>query len=612
MNAMSELERWRGRQLGQYQHAQIIDRLDRQTAGLSLLGAILADAGMSVGLIQADIARLLAVTDQALPVIVDHLALIGDRLDAIEQLLARPRETEAWEFFRSGFRALTSAKEMFEKGSQGLAYKWLDKAIGALSRAVDAWPDRPEFWYLLGIARAYNGLSEDAAEAFSECALYAVSDSPGLASASVLLAAQQFRSVGQQTKARDLLHEFLPSLDRCAEIHLNLAKYHGESGRLRRALELAPRLAAVARAEGVASVEELEEAAAEVCRYKDGPVSRLRKLEEAINRLVDAAKRIGLDYPNDLLISIDLPGFGVDALLRAEHDIPRLAERGEKFASAVTARLEQLDAHAQGDWQRYQAAMTSARDRVMKARERAVQAKKRARERSRAPLAMEIDKQHRTERAYRLAEKRLQRVTSKSIEAQRLIEAYTRVYDEHGKLRPEALKRYREIWKGGKKATKVRQGDEDYDYLLDWYGVRSKYSTDMWTIELALHRAGEGGHKILAELERVRQDVEYATVNVQAAQRSVSRQSAVVEIARQRLADGDLGRELRESVQKADRARQQIERQVKGKVQSAKLRYDSASDKSRKSREAMVGFLQELEDAIQSSTASRARIIPSI
>lgn len=484
MNTLSELESWRARQLEEYQHAQIIDRLDklrlldeyqgaqaidrldRQNAGLSLLGSILGDTGTSVGLIQADVARLLAVTDQALPVIVGHLALVGDRLAVIQQLLSSPEETKAWELFRSGSHALTSAKEMFGKGAQDLANDLLNDAIKDISRAVKTYRYRPEFWYLLGVAHAFRGPSEDAAEAFSRCSRYAASDSPHLAAASVLLAAAQFRSIGQQAKARDLLHEFLPPLDRCAEIHLNLAKHYGEPERLKRALELAPLLAAVARAGRVASVEE---AAAEVCRCEDGPVSRLRKLEDAIHRLVAAAKRIGLDCFSDPLASIDLPNFGVDALLKAEENILLLGEQGKKFADDVRTGLEQLEARVRDCWQRYQAAVTSGNDQVREARQRAARAKQRARERSKIPLAVEIQKKDKAERAYRFVEKKFQQATSKSVEARKILDAYIRIYDENGKIRPEALKRFREIWNSGKKTAKLRTGDEDYDYLLDWH-----------------------------------------------------------------------------------------------------------------------------------------------
>jgi tetratricopeptide (TPR) repeat protein len=599
MNATRELERWR---------AQAIDRLDRQNAGLSLLGSVVADTGMTVRLIQADIARLLAVTDQALSVIIDHLALVGDRLAAIEQLLAGPKETEAWELFRSGFRALTSAIEMLEKGSQGIADRRLDAASKDLKRAVETYDNRPEFWYLLGIARALHGSSEDAAEAFSKCADRAVSDSPSLAAESVLSAARQLRSIGQEPRARDLLHEFLPRLERCAEIHFDLAKHHGEPERLKRALELYPLLAAVA--EDVPSVEE---AAAEVCRHEDGPVSRLRNLEKAIHRLADAAKEIGLDHFSDPLTSVDLPDFGVEALLKAELSIQLLGGRRKGLVNDVTTGLEQLEASAKECWHQYQVALTCGRHQIKEARERAARAKRLARERSKVPLVKERQIKENAERAYRRLEPKLRQATSKLVEAQKVQDAYSRIYDENGEIRPEALKRFQAIWKGGRKTTKLRAGDEDYDRLLYWYYSRNKAARQHVPFyESYLHRIGKEGDAIQAELERARQNFEDVTTVAQTAQQAVRRRSESVEMIRQRLVDGDLRRELQESEQKADRACQRIVQPIEGRVQSAKLRYDSARNKSQQSKETMASFLKALDAAIQSSTASRNRIIPSI
>jgi hypothetical protein len=538
---------------------------------------------------------------------------------------------------------------MSEKGSQGLVDDWLDEAISDLSRAVETYRYRPEFWYQLGVAHAFRGPSEDAAEAFSHCSRYAASDAPRLAAASVLLAAEQFRSIDQESKARDLLHKFLPPLDRCAEIHLNLAKYHGESDHVKRALELAPLLAATARAEGVASVED---AAAEVCRHEDGSVSRLRKLEEAIHGLIEAVKGIGLDYFNEPSAFIDLPNFGVDALLKAEVNIPSLAEKGRKLASAVAAGLAKLEAYSQDCWQRYQEAKMSGDNQVKEAQQRAHQAKERARQNLKALLDKEIQLKDRTDHAYLLAEEKLQQATAESVKAQRRLGVLPRTYDLNGRMRAEALERFREIPKENKKVNGTPTGDEDYDYLIGLhysrhglydYSALSAWarlqSADMWKInvsnirrdevwmhvpydEIELHRLGEEmigerGEKIRAELaadsERARQNVEHAAAGAGAAQESVRRQTEFVKIVRQRMAEGgDLHRTLQVSEQQADRACQETVLQIEEKIQCAKLRYESAGSRSRQSKEAIASFLEMLEVAIQSSTASRNRIIPSV
>jgi tetratricopeptide (TPR) repeat protein len=170
MSLLPDLERWRERQLDEYQRAQIIDRMDRQrlldeyqraeaidrmdrqVTGISELARILSGVESDASVMQADLARLLAVADQALPAIVEQLALAAQQLGTVEQLLANPTETAAMEQFRRGSHALTSATQLATQDSSDLATDWLEEAISDLVRAVETYPYHFESWYLLGVA----------------------------------------------------------------------------------------------------------------------------------------------------------------------------------------------------------------------------------------------------------------------------------------------------------------------------------------------------------------------------------------------------------------------------------------------------------------------------
>lgn len=213
-------------------------------------GVILADTSARVGWMDADISRLLTVTERDLPVIVEHLALACEKLTGIAKMMASPRETEAGELFKSGTHALATAAAMARKGAPGLADTWFGEAIEDLGGATNVFRQVPEIWYNLGLARAgRDPSSRTAADAFEEAVRYAVAkDRLGLAAESVLLAAAELRSVGDADGARNLLHEYLPLLDRCAELYVSLAVHHGETGLLTRAFKIAPLLAAAVQA----------------------------------------------------------------------------------------------------------------------------------------------------------------------------------------------------------------------------------------------------------------------------------------------------------------------------------------------------------------------------
>lgn len=252
-----------------------------------------------------------------------------------------------------------------------LADTWFGDAIKDLDRATKVFLQVPEIWYNLGLAMAGRGpSSRAAANAFEQAARYAeAKDRLGLAAESVLLAAAELRSVEDADGARNLLHEYLPLLDRCAELYVSLAVHHGETGLLTPAFKIAPLLAVAVQAkidelreqatvpeatiaaqqEAAASAARLTQAvhtaAAEACRAKDSPLARLRALESTIQTVIDTATKAGLDFSTEGFTPATLPPQpGVAALLLAEVRIQKTAERARAIGASVRHGLGKLDA----------------------------------------------------------------------------------------------------------------------------------------------------------------------------------------------------------------------------------------------------------------------------
>jgi hypothetical protein len=324
MNLEDALLHYQERMIDEYQKAQILDRLDGEVANTAQINQVLTDVSSILGGVESDVARLAAVADQALPAIVEHLALNADRLGGIEQMLANPTETASAEFYR--------------RGSFALASGWVEEAVADLSKAVDTYPYHPKSWFNLGPALERQGSSEAAAEALLRCARYCVAQSKPLAATASLVSAGLYRLIGQPDEALDALRRFLPELNRCAELRLAFAVHHGELSHLSAALELMPMLAADARAAGVPTVEVV---AADLCRHADGPVTRLRQLEQAVQALADAGEMEGLKgftRPS----SVSLPDAGVDALLLAEVSLTRIVADAWRIDGEVRQELDGL------------------------------------------------------------------------------------------------------------------------------------------------------------------------------------------------------------------------------------------------------------------------------
>jgi hypothetical protein len=373
--------------------------MDRQNASLSTMGAILADTNQQVGWIEADMARLLAVTERDLPTIVENLALACEKLAGISQLQANPRATEADEFFRAGTRALAAAAAMTRKGSRGLSDRWLDEAEKDLDRATSVFRQVPDFWYNLGLARASRGSASGAADAFEMCARYAIpgdpeADRPGLAAQAVLLAAAHLQRAGDNTKARDVIHDYLPLLSRCDELYLTLAIQYGETSQLTTAFQIAPLAAASVQAkideyqqtaaspdapddirrEASAAAARLGEAAqgaaAEVCRDEGGPVIRLRGLESAVQAVLDAGAGTGLDFSTDGFTPAVLPAEpGIAALLFAEVRIHQTIRQAKAITIAVRTALGELTTATSARQQAIQAVKMTGPQRIQAATE---------------------------------------------------------------------------------------------------------------------------------------------------------------------------------------------------------------------------------------------------
>lgn len=372
MDAHRELERWQERQVDLYQRTQIIDHMSRQVEILGNVANTLTstdrdlssrDSGLEVvethlEAVETHLGRLAAVADDTLPAIVGHLASTAARMNSIERILASPEETRAAELFRSGSRALSSARQL-EESSPGLALEWLDDAIAELSRAVEIYQYHAESWFQLAIAHERKGSGEEAAAAFARSARFSLTDAPAFSAGALLLAAALYRNLQQLDRSETLLGRFVQPLEECAEIHLALALRHGQVHRLRKALAIVPMFAAEALLNEVAGAESV---AAEYCEDEDSPVSRFRCLEHAVAKLVDAAAAAGITATGYRLTALPLQRLGLETLLKAEARLPEAVAMARKLEEKIRAHLRELKLTTEGIVQHAQAREKAARD----------------------------------------------------------------------------------------------------------------------------------------------------------------------------------------------------------------------------------------------------------
>lgn len=319
----------------------IIDETDIQS---DILGG-LASIDEEIAVVGADVARLVAMADLALPTIMAHLSRSAGFLRSFESIMAAPRATGAAERYRNGCNALGKA---WEAPSPDQARRWYSLAERELRKSADIHPFHALTWFELGMAQENQGLTIEAADSFSEGAFFGVveDETLNLAATSVMLAAACYHRAGRDDKSEQILEEYLVQLDRCAEVHLELAANHNRPGQLRKALALAPHLAADAQS---AEIPGTEEEAAHLCRHADGPVQRLQRLERAIQTLVDAVDLPSLGIAEPTWKVVELPPPGVDALLLSHTAWPfalamanRLIERVEAGFAAERGFREKL------------------------------------------------------------------------------------------------------------------------------------------------------------------------------------------------------------------------------------------------------------------------------
>ena len=706
---LTEVDRWRERQLDVFQRAQVIDalerqrlldeyrhaeavsRMDQENANLSAIGAILADTNAHVGWMEADISRLLAVTERALPVIVEHLALACETLANIATMLASPRETEAQELFKSGTRALATAAEMARNGARGLAEDWFGEAVEDLKRATIVFRQAPETWHNLGLAYASRGQSRDAADAFAACARYAVAKGrAGLAAESVLLAAAELRSIGDVDDGHRLLREYLPLLDRCDELYVSLAIHHGETGLLAPAFKIAPMLAAAVQAkideieeeaasrEAAAAAQQAElaawlaeaaqAAAAEACRAEDGPVTRLRHLEFAVQAVLDAGTGAELDFSADGFAPAALPAeLGVAALVFAEVRIYEAVRQARSIAAGARAGLGRLAATANSRQQAVSAAQAARIKELEAEQRRAREAEARqAREANEARKAREAvnsarDMLAQAERALAAqkaqladAESTILRAEAEVLRLRGVLAAGEAVYDPsrpvnlaltlrvsvppHAALRPEieadlrnrarALGNYRRVdlaagspahvlitW-GREFMTQAREqypdswatGEEEIwaQWALEW-GL----SADVPLEEVALLWLSIFDERMRDELHWAEDFLYTVQQPAMRARREVETAAAQVERASAELIQNQAAADRAEARRTAVPAEdQRVVRLAQEEIDRAAAQYHAARAAADRAAASMSGVLAELETAIATATRPRDRVVP--
>jgi hypothetical protein len=434
--------------------ASTASHLDRLGAHGQRTAASLSAIEWSAESTAADVARLASVVDSAVPAIIDQLAVAAERLGGVEDLLANP--------------SATASAELYRRGSYALAAGWLEEATGDLTRAVETFPYSPLAWFNLGVAHGRQDQTEVAANAFHRCARYGAAKSPDVAASAVLLAASLQRSLGDAEKSAQLLREFVAELDLCAEIHLALAVHHGDRDQLRRALELAPVLAADAR---VAGAESAERVAAEQCTHRDGPVARLRALEAGVAELLKALASTTLSGVRAAADPIELPPAGITALLRANAAIPVALETSLGIIKEVEAAQRQLDADAAAA-QRQSRELQDELRRQPRISDRA--ADERTRQSNAAEEAVKRDGSRRIEEAEReieLATSDLATAEREEKELARMLEAQ-RVFAQEGRrLRAETDRLERERRQCLEKASE--NWDENWMIKLIKMGARA-------------------------------------------------------------------------------------------------------------------------------------------
>ena len=292
------------------QRERMVDQLQAQ--------AVAAErTAWSAESIAIQVSRIAATADWALPAIAEHLAATAERLGGIEQMLANPTETAAAEFYR--------------RGSYALACGWLEEAEQDLSEAVRLYPYNPRSWFNLGVGRQ-RAESIEAAAAFTRCARYATPTDPRLAARAVLLGSYMYRAHGRPEESQKLLREYAAKHERCAELHLALGVHHGDVDHLVSALTIAPDLALDAR---VSQCQQLDEAAAAVCRSQQGPVEKLRAIETLASDLYDTAHRACPDAEFSRPDTLGVPSDGYDALLLAHAGVPAAVQTVERLALEI-------------------------------------------------------------------------------------------------------------------------------------------------------------------------------------------------------------------------------------------------------------------------------------
>lgn len=293
-------------EVSERQRERLLAELGRQGAQAADFARSASEIASATQDIAVEVSRMAAVADVALPAIVEHLALAAERLGGVEQMLARPEETAAAEFYRNGTYALANG--------------WWEEAVTDLSEAVRLYRYNPRTWFNLGIAQHRHDAAVAAAEAFGRCARYGVSVEPALTARAVLLAAVLHRAAGRIDASGDILRNYADKIDSCAELHLALGVHHHDHDHLVEALSLAPDLVVDAR---IGKASRLEEAAAAVCQMVDGPVHRLRTIERLTAHVAERARAAGLENVQPPPSPLNLPPDGVDALLLAHDALPK-------------------------------------------------------------------------------------------------------------------------------------------------------------------------------------------------------------------------------------------------------------------------------------------------
>jgi tetratricopeptide (TPR) repeat protein len=188
----------------------------------------------------------------------------------------------------------TAANERFRIGRKALKKGWNPEAIEEFKASIELYRIHAPSHAALGTALMNEHRPAEAAVSFALAVRYFTPDDPAMATGCALQAAAALDSIGDSTKAIQLLSEIQKTYPECAEVAFVYARMSRDTSQLRSAVMNAPDLIVPALAADIPDVEQIAE---EITRSEDGPVALARQFRDRMLKIRKSAPGWTLDYP---------------------------------------------------------------------------------------------------------------------------------------------------------------------------------------------------------------------------------------------------------------------------------------------------------------------------